>query len=227
MTTDTTITEIPASTTPADAAVAPVGGTTAVAAAPNSEAATVAGAGEGQGEAAKAGEGEGAAAADTEPKAADGPPEQYEPFTLPEGWALEGDRLAAVHEYAKAKGWTQADAQDNVAKFAEFREAEREAERGALALAAREEFGTDFEAIAAGSQHGIALVEKSRPGATQRLAETNLGNHPDFLFVLNLLSKAVREPDLPGLTQPIGSRPARSEGDRAYSYADKPDKRRG
>lgn len=216
-------TEIPAGTEEAAAPAAPEGSDTAVAAGTDSKAEAPA-EGEGQGEADKGDEGDKPEeSTEEEPQ---GAPEAYEPFELPEGWQLEGDRLAAVHEYAKSKNWTQAEAQGHLSKYAEFREAEREAERGALHLAAVEEFGNDFDAIAQGAQHGIALIEKQRPGAVARLAETNLGNHPDFLFAMSLLSKTLKEPALPGLRGDPPADGPKTVGDRAYQYAEKPDKRR-
>lgn len=43
-----------------------------------------------------------------------GAPEQYEPFKLEEGQALDEGRLSRFHEYAKEHGWTQEQAQEHV-----------------------------------------------------------------------------------------------------------------
>lgn len=215
--TDTTINETPAAAAPAPTGSAVAGGSTAVAASTDSTAASVAGAGEGQSEAGKVGEAAaGDKPAEAKPDVAAGAPEQYGAFELPDGWALDGDRLAAVHEYAKAKNWSQEAAQENLSKYAEFREAEREAERGALRLASVEEFGGEFDVIAEASQRGIALLEKIRPGAAERLADTNLGNHPDFLFAMMQLSRAVKEDGLPGFSQPASAASAQSLEQRMY-----------
>lgn len=63
-------------------------------------------------------EGNGAAAPKTgeegEAGEQQGAPEQYEAFKVAEGFKLEGERLSKAQEFAKAHGWTQAQAQEAV-----------------------------------------------------------------------------------------------------------------
>lgn len=202
--------------------------TSTAAADTNSTASTETAEGQGQGEAGKTGEEstegkpEGEAAEETQPE---GAPEQYEAFELPEGYVLEGERLEAAHEFAKANNWTQAQAQEGVATYLKFREAEREHERGLWATQSESEFGEKFDGIAKGAQAAIVELEKVRPGITDRLDKTNLGNHPDILYVFNLLGERGKESGMHGLGgDTAASAEQKSEGVRMYEYAEKPQK---
>lgn len=128
-----------------------------------------------------------------------GAPEQYEAFTLPEGFALEGDRLELAHEFAKANNWTQEQAQQGVDTYLRFRAAELEHERGLWGAQSEEEFGKDFKAIATGAKDALAVLEKERPGITERLDATNLGNHPDVLFMAARIGKLAAAQPMHGL----------------------------
>lgn len=147
-------------------------------------------------------DGEGNDDTDDEPQ---GAPEQYEDFTLPEGFALDGDRLAMAHEFAKANNWTQEQAQEGVNTYLKFRAAELEHERGAWGAQSEEEFGKDFKAIAGGAKAALVDVEKLRPGITDRLDATNLGNHPDILWLFNRLGKLASATPMHGLDNETGS----------------------
>lgn len=193
-------------------------GTPADAANTDSSKATEPGEGEGQGDADKGGEGDTTDDTDAKKDGEDGEgddepqgaPEKYEDFTLPEGFALDGDRLAMAHEFAKANNWTQEQAQDGVNTYLKFRAAELEHERGAWGAQSEEEFGKDFKAIAGGAKAAIADVEKLRPGITDRLDATNLGNHPDILWLFNRLGKLASATPMHGLENE-----AAGEGERA------------
>lgn len=169
----------------------------------NSTASTETAEGQGQGDAGKTGEeattgeaGDGKTGDDDKPT---GAPEKYEDFTLPEGYTLEGDRLEAAHEFARANNWTQEQAQAGVETYVKFRAQEREYERGAWAVESEKEFGEKFDGIAKGAQAALVELEKERPGITDRLDATNLGNHPDVLWAFAKLGERGKESGMHGL----------------------------
>lgn len=133
------------------------------------------------------------------PTQTDGAPETYEPFTLPEGVALEGDRLTQAQEFFRTQGWSQQRAQDVVDAYMQFRGDEHAAERGLWAEQSEQEFGSNFASITEGAQLAIVAVEKVRPGITARLDATNLGNHPDVLWLFSKFGELTRERPLIGL----------------------------
>lgn len=206
-----------------DAGNTPAADTAAAAKTDSNPAAT--GEGEGQGEAGNPAdetkakdEGEGADDTkaddkDAEPK---GAPEQYEAFTLPEGFQLEGDRLEMAHEFAKANNWTQEQAQEGVNTYLKFREAERQMERGAWAVAAEDEFGKDFANITGGAQRALVMLESERPGITERLDATSLGNHPDVLWVMNELGQHLKPKPIKGMNSDAPAAGKRDLASRFY-----------
>lgn len=160
---------------------------------PNPTEATAPATGEGQGNAAPAAGGEtGKPESQTQPPAQVAP-EKYEAFTLPEGIALEGERLDMAHAFAKANNWTQEKAQAGVDQYLKFREAELAHQRGLWGAQSEQEFGKDFSGIADGARRALVEVEKARPGITQRMESTNLGNHPDVLWLFNQLGLRGKE----------------------------------
>lgn len=170
-----------------------------------------AGAGEGQGHADQAGKPEGEAQAKPDDKPEEGVPEKYEAFDLPDGYVLEGERLEAVQEFARANGWTQEKAQAGVSEYLKLRAAEMEHQRGAWGAQSEEEFGGDFEAIKAGVQRARVTIEEQRPGFTQRMEETNLGNHPDVLWMLNQLGNHLKPKPMLGMDNEASASESRPE----------------
>lgn len=132
-------------------------------------------------------------------KKAEGAPEKYEPFTLPDGTVLEGDRLDQAHAFFRENGWPQDKAQDIVSTYIRFRGDELAAERGLWAEQSETEFGKDFVSIAKGAERSLIEAESIRPGITERLDATNLGNHPDVLWVFNRLGQLTKETGMAGL----------------------------
>lgn len=186
-------------------AVTATTGDTAAAANADSTQATDAGAGEGQGKA----EGESEAQANDKPQ--EGAPEKYEAFTLPDGYVLEGDRLDAVQEFARANNWTQEKAQASVDEYLKMRTAEMEHQRGAWAVQSEDEFGKDFADISTGAQRALVMAEGLRPGITQRIDATNLGNHPDVLWLFNQLGQHLKPKPMHGMENEASASESRPE----------------
>lgn len=192
---------------PADA---PAAADTAAVANTDSTTATAPSAGEGQGDAGTTAEtttttteaaAEGDKAADEAGKEgdADGVPEKYQ-FELPEGYVLEGERLEMVETIARTEGWSQAKAQEKLGEYLKLREGEREAERGLYAQMSVEEFGENFQAISDGVVRIRPEIERLRPGFTERMDATNLGNHPDVLWLISQYGEMTRERPMLGIS---------------------------
>lgn len=155
------------------------------------------------------GEGEGASTTETtstdstetpeDSSQTDGAPETYEAFTLPEGVTLDGERLESAHAFFRQQGWSQQRSQDVIDAYMQFRGDEYAAERVLWAEQSEREFGSNFTAITEGAQRAIQIVEQQRPGITQRLDATNLGNHPDVLWLFAQFGELTKERPLIGL----------------------------
>ena len=179
----------------------------------NPDAGTAPATGEGQGD---TGGGDNGEPKDGETEAPQGAPEKYEAFTVPEGYVLEGDRLEMAHEFAKANNWTQEQAQEGVSTYLKFREQERQHERGLWAVQSEEEFGKDFTSITNGAQRAIVLAESLRPGITERLDATNLGNHPDVLWAFNQLGMHLKPKPIHGMGNEASESPAKTREQVLY-----------
>lgn len=167
--------------------------------------------GEGQGDADKA-----ADKVETKDAVVDSAPEKYESFDLPEGFTLEGDRLEAVTEFAKANNWTQERAQAGVTEYLKLRGAELEMQRGDWAVQSEAEFGKEFPTITAGAQRALVALEAARPGITDRLDATNLGNHPDVLYLVNQLGQHLKAKPMAGMENDTAGSQDKSLQSRMY-----------
>lgn len=138
---------------------------------------------------------------------AEGAPEEYAEFILPadSGYKLEGDRLAATLEFARANNWTQEQAQAGVEKYVQMRQAEHEYERGQLELAARDEFGPRFTEVAEDARRSVADVEKLRPGFAAWIATNNVGSDPHMIWLMQDRARLLKEAPMRGIEQPSGS----------------------
>lgn len=168
---------------------------------------------EGQGQGGGQAEGEG----DTPELEAEGAPEKYEPFKLPEGlknddYISSPELMEGAMKYAKEQNWSQEKAQGMVDLFIKFQPdfmaAHSQMLRGLWAEESEREFGAGFQSIATGAQRAIALAEKGRPGITERLDKTNLGNHPDVLWLFNKLGELSKDGKLIGM----GAEPSPTQG---------------
>ena len=142
-----------------------------------------------------------------EAAAAVGAPEEYAEFILPpdSGYKLEGDRLAATLEFARANNWTQEQAQAGVEKYVQMRQAEHEYERGQLELASRDEFGPRFTEVAEDARRSVADVEKVRPGFAAWIATNNVGSDPHMIWLMQDRARLLKEAPMRGIEQPSGS----------------------
>lgn len=149
------------------------------------------------------------AEAPSEPASASAAPESYEAFNLPEGFALDGERLAAATEFFKAKGYSQAEAQEAIDLFTHLAiedvgnvlsklaagdtaTADALIDRRAAALASKAEeatqaeFGDRAEEMLEQARGVLQSYEGLRPNLINKLTDPlrGWGKDPDMLFVL-------------------------------------------
>lgn len=191
-------------------------GGTEVAANPEGTAATEQQGTEGQGDgntaAATGTEATGDGQESTEPE---GAPEQYETFTLPEGFALEGARLEQATEFFKANGWTQAQAQqavdlytrlagEDAASMTTALESARAQQREAWGEQAKTELGGNYDAAVASAYLAVQSLPNKEALAEAFNAE-GWGNHPElikaFAHVGKMLSEGGMDTGKQGATQ--------------------------
>lgn len=179
-----------------------------------------AGAGEGQGEAGKDDKQDGKDAGDG--KADDGAKDEGqqpvvpEKYTVPEGMKVDQWRLDSYSELAKAAGFPQEQFDESIKQAEAMWAKHMETQRGEWRLQSEEQFGKNFEGITKGAERAIVELEKERPGITERLDATNLGNHPDVLWAFNKIGELLKPKKLDGIdTEGAGSQP-RSIEDRLW-----------
>jgi len=130
-----------------------------------------------------------------------GAPEKYEPFTVAEGFSLEGDRLDQANEYAKAQGWTQEQAQSAVDMFTTFTGQQQQQTTSAydqqqdawLAETKADEHigGEKFDAAVTNAKRGLNAF--GGDGLGDLLAAHGLGNHPEIIRYFSKVGALVGE----------------------------------
>ncbi len=135
-------------------------------------------------------EGKGANDAPTKDETAAGAPEQYGAFDLPEGFALDGERLGIATEFFKANNWTQEQAQQAVTLYTQM--AAQDAVVVQQAMEAKrlqqiEQWGQDAKAQL-GDKYDTAILRATTavksvndPELTQAFNELGWGNHPALI----------------------------------------------
>ncbi|MCG7932107.1 MAG: hypothetical protein N0E44_18915 [Candidatus Thiodiazotropha lotti] len=163
----------------------------------------------------------------------EGAPENYEAFNLPDGYSLEGERLDAVTEFAKANDWTQEKAQEAVDLYLSMQQqdiakqdqayVDLQAEwQNALKDNSYMTDGEGFEANVAKVNKGVNIMQEmlnsdmkdDAPVLADMLKETGMGNHPAVNFMFKALENHLGEDGFVGSKGPTGQQ--RSIEDRWY-----------
>lgn len=166
-------------------------------------------------------------------------PETYEAFTLPEGFTLEGEDLDDAHALFKELGLPQEAAQKVIDKYigkidtlqksiADAQQAAIEQQREEWGAQAAKEFGKDYQATV--ERCGVFLKQLSaeRPSLLETFNQTGHGNHPDYIWLVAKCAElATTGSHVDGVGGETADAQQMSEGDRAYMYAEKPQRRNG
>jgi hypothetical protein len=138
---------------------------------------------------------------DTDESKPEGAPENYEDFTLPEGFELNEDVHTSFVEFAKAKNLTQADAQSLMDMNAESAQAHASNMYAAwdgiqegwkdAARKDKEYGGADFKANLGTAKRAIA--EYGTDEFKTAVEQTGMGNHPEFIRFLYRVGQTLKE----------------------------------
>lgn len=176
---------------------------------PDGEASTEGKPAEGQGDG-------GNAAAEGEKPQGDGPegdkpegqPVVYEAFQLPEGFALEGERLEQANTLFNELGLDQAKAQRAIDVFCELSgkdagsltealktatEEARAQQIEAWGVESKTEFGEKYDPMTAKARLAVSVLEADRPNLKQTFDTLGWGNHPDLIYAFARMGELLGE----------------------------------
>jgi hypothetical protein len=199
---------------------------TTAAAATDSTASTETTAGEGQGEAGTTGEATETAKADEE-AAATGAPESYEAFTLPEGFALDGERHESTVALFKELDLPQATAQKLIDAFCKTSgedasvlqtliDGKRQEQITTWGEQSKTEFGGKYDELVTDARAGVAHMATTRPGTLDTFDSEGWGNHPDALAAFAEIGRLARGSAMRGMGGETATGGERSLADRLY-----------
>lgn len=146
-------------------------------------------------------------------------PAEYEPFTVPEGFTLEGERLEFAKTLFKDLGLSQSRAQkaieafckadgENAATRQAFLESEHQQRIENWGKEAKEQFGTKYDEAVADARVGVAAV--NRPELLKAFDEQGWGNHPELIRAFAFFGQLAKGSGLKGMGAE-GSKPDRSQ----------------
>lgn len=200
-------------TTTTTTATAGETGTTAAAATTDSTTTTASGTGEASGT---------TSTTSTDTTTAATTPVEYAAFKLPDGYTLDGERLTALKDFAKANNWTQEQAQAAVDKHIEMSEAGLAASRDAKVVAwadqSRAEFGANFETIKADAIAGRDYAMKQRPNILDTFEREGWGSNPDALWLFAEVNRLAKGSSMQGLGNETASTPAPAKSPQSVLY---------
>ena len=166
--------------------------------------------GQGGGEASGApqGEGEGGDNANPKPEGQQSAPEQYEAFKVPEGFALEGDRLKTAGEFFKANNWTQEQAQQAVDLYSQMAGQDAAALQQAMedkrveqvtqwGEQTKQQLGDKYDETVSLATTAVKAIND--PELTKAFNELGLGNHPAMVNAFAFFGRVMRDSSMDGL----------------------------
>lgn len=172
------------------------------------------------------GEGETPAAEATEPKdgeeaEAKGAPEAYEPFVLPEGFALEGERATVAEAYFRENNMDQAAAQKAIDLFVQMNaenlaslEAQRAQRIEDWGKQSREQFGKEFDQLNSDARKAVTALKT--PELMEAFESEGWGNHPELIRVFATLGKLLGDDAPKGMGGETAQAEELSIADRMY-----------
>ncbi len=161
-----------------------------------------------QGEAGK--DGKPADGQDEQPEP-NGAPEAYADFTMPEGFALEGERKDAALALFRDLNLSQAGAQRAIDHFVKTMAADDQVRTQALqeavakqrdewGNAAKAELGDQYDATVATAKRAVLATEN--PKLTQAFDELGWGNHPELIKAFAFFGKMMGDSPTDGIGNP-------------------------
>jgi hypothetical protein len=145
---------------------------------------------------------------DKDPAEAEGAPEQYEAFTLPDGYTLEGERLEMAVEKFKELNLPQDKAQGLIDLYVKADSENAEARNVLLGEAraqqieewgneARTKLGDKFDAAVADAAYAASLV--GDPEVVEAFEQMGWGNHPAMLKAFAHFGSLFKENGMDGV----------------------------
>lgn len=145
---------------------------------------------------------------DKDPAESDGAPDQYEAFTLPDGYTLEGERLEMAVEKFKELNLPQDKAQGLIDLYVKADSENAEARNVLIAEAraqqieqwgteARTQLGDRFDEAVANAAFAASLVQD--PEVVNAMEQQGWGNHPAMLKMLDFFGSKFREGGMDGV----------------------------
>lgn len=137
-----------------------------------------------------------------------GAPEQYAQFTLPDGFALEGERLKTATEFFKGKGWTQEQAQEAIDLYTRVAGEDAGAIQAALTAQrqqqisdwgeqAKQQLGDKYDEHVGLARTAVKAVND--PALTAAFEELGWGNHPALIKAFSFFGSLARDSSMDGL----------------------------
>lgn len=166
--------------------------------------------GKGGGDASGAPQGDDKGGDNANPKPGDqqGAPEQYEAFKVPEGFALEGDRLKTAGEFFKANNWTQEQAQQAVDLYSQMAGQDAAALQQALedkrveqvaqwGEQTKQQLGDKYDETVSLATTTVKAIND--PELTRAFNEQGWGNHPALVNAFAFMGRFLRDSPMDGL----------------------------
>ncbi len=158
----------------------------------------------------------------------EGAPEAYAAFTLPEGFALEGERLEGAQALFKDLGLSQDKAQKLVDKFCELSgtdasalgqafEANRLAQIETWGTQAKEQLGAKYDETVGLARTAVQHVND--PELTEAFNTLGWGNHPALIRAFAKFGEMARESKVDGAGGDTATGSEKGPGDTMYSQA--------
>lgn len=135
-------------------------------------------------------------------------PDKYEPFTLPDGYVLEGERLESVHAKFKELGISQAKGQqliefyckadgENAGIRDQFLATERQNKIENWGKEAKEQLGTKYDESVSDARVAVAAV--NRPELLAAFDAEGWGNHPELIRAFAFFGQLAKGSGLKGM----------------------------
>lgn len=154
-----------------------------------------------------------------------GAPEAYEPFTLPEGFVLEGERAEVAQSLFRDLGLSQAGAQRAIDHFVKTVSEDAAVQQQAMEAAvaqqrdewgkqAKAELGEKYDAEVAYARTAVHALEN--PKLVAAFDEQGWGNHPELIKAFATMGRMMRDSPIDGIGTGAGASKPMTLEERMY-----------